>query len=76
MTAKKLTSGLSVTLAGDVRQALKRLVKRRDIRIITIEYDQPGSQTALMRISYKNLRALDPVTRTLQIPMTPIVTLP
>ena len=77
ITSRKITDQLEITINADMRQALRRLTRNRDIRIVDItqgqdgDGNQPGNQTAQTNVRYKNLRALDPTVRTLQVPATP-----
>ena len=82
LTRRKMTSDIQDILEADVRQALKRLITNRDISFssITFGVDSQGNptgqvdqanQTAQINIEFKNLRALDPVARKLQLQSLP-----
>lgn len=82
LTRRKMTSDIQDTLEADVRQALKRLVTNRDINFARISFgvDAAGeptgevdeaNQTAQINVEFRNLRALDPKARKLQLTANP-----
>lgn len=70
-TPDKMTESLEAEIASDVRIALSTLVKNGDIRIVRISFDinDQSTQTAQVRVEYRNLRALDRQTRTALLPV-------
>lgn len=79
-TRSKMTEDAQRAVEGDVRLALARQVRARDIQIVGISFGGPDSlgnpsglfdeanQTAQVNVRYRNLRALDPRVRSLQLP--------
>lgn len=80
ITPRKITPDAPGAIAKDMEQALGRLVRQRDIAVVGISYGGPdafgkpigtfddANQTGQVNVVYRNLRALDPRNRTLQIP--------
>jgi hypothetical protein len=85
LTRNKMTTDIEDSLKSDVRQALNRQVKTRDIQLVDITLGGPDSsgqptgtvdeanQTAQVNVQYRNLRALDPRVRSMQVSATPQV---
>jgi len=85
LSRNKMTTDLEDTLKGDVRQCLRRQVAARDIRIESVSIGGPNAsgqpsgsfdeanQFAQLNVQYRNLRALDPKVRSVQVPATPQV---
>lgn len=83
LTRRKMTNDIARSLEADARQALRRLIVNRDISFqrVSIGVDdgsgQPtgevdeANQTVQLNVEFKNLRALDPTTRRVQLKSTP-----
>lgn len=76
ITRNKMTDDFPTTITNDVRQALARQVKARDIQIVGITIGEPdgltgkatgvvneAAQSVQVNVQYRNLRALDPRVR-------------
>lgn len=80
LTARKMTTNAEATVEGDFRQALTRLTRQRDIKIVGVTFGgpdisgnatgsfDPSTQSGQMNLQYLNLRAMDPRVRTASLP--------
>jgi hypothetical protein len=70
----KLTDDVATIIESDVRRALDRLLRNRDIRLVATGKDEPGiqvvvfseEQAAEVIVRYRNLRSLDSTVRTVR----------
>lgn len=71
LSPDKMTASLENQLESDARLALRRLTRAGDIRIVAVTFDinDESNQTVQLRVAYKNLRAVDSVTRTSAVPL-------
>ena len=86
LSRNKLVSDIRDQVEGDMRLAFARLIKNRDINFKRISFGGPGpngeptgeidesEQGLQINIEYRNLRALDPKVRRLQVSSTPQIT--
>jgi hypothetical protein len=80
LTGRKMLSNAEATMEADVKQALGRLTRQRDIKIVGVTFGgpdiagnatgsfDPSTQTAQLNLQYQNLRSLDPRVRTTPLP--------
>lgn len=71
ITSTKMDAGLQRRMESDVRLALRRLVRQRDIRITSVVFDEvdEANQFAQIRVRYQNLRAISQRSRTAHVPV-------
>ena len=70
-TPTKMSGSLEDEIESDVRAALATLVQNGDIQIVAITFDlvDETNQSAQVRTTYRNLRALDTQTREAKLPV-------
>ncbi len=85
LSRNKLVSDIQDQVEGDMRQAFAMLIRNRDINFKRVSFGGPGpngeptgetdesEQELQVNIEYRNLRALDPKVRRLQLSSTPQV---
>jgi hypothetical protein len=68
---RKMDETAQTRAESDIRRALSRLVKNRDIEIssITWDYWEPGTQFGQIRVCWKNLRKMDDVLNETTVPL-------
>lgn len=86
LSRDKLVSDIQDQIEGDMRLAFARLIRNRDINFKRVSFGGPDAngeptgetdesdQSLQVNIEYRNLRALDPKVRKLQLSSTPNIT--